>query len=198
MAWITVRPTKLDRRVAKAIARHTSGATERAAQSLTWGADEHVLCMLAAGWWLYCRSKNPDLERASTHVLATTIASSLLPHLLKLLFDQERPDRETVSGHLRGIPFSGKKYDALPSGHAVHMGALASAATELPPRQRDAVWTLSAGLVLTRVVLLAHWVSDVAVGFAVGIGLERALRFATGYGRPGRIRPAQGATKDDR
>lgn len=198
MAWITVRPTKTDRRVAKAVARRTSRATERAARALTWGADEHVLCLLAAGWWFYCRSRSPDLERASTHVLATTIASSLLPHLLKRLFDQERPDRKTVSGHFRGIPFSGKKYDAFPSGHAVHMGAVASAATELPPRQRNAVWALSAGLVLTRVALLAHWVSDVAVGFAVGIGIERALRFATGYGRPERITPAQGATKDDR
>src|SRR6267142_608521 len=182
MAWITVPPTKSDRRVAKVLARHTSGGTERAAQALTWGADEHVLCVLAAAWWLYCRNRSPDLKRASTHVLATTIASSLLPHLLKRIFDQERPDRETLFGHFRGIPFSGKKYDAFPSGHAVHMGAVASAATELPPCERNAVWALSAGLVLTRVVLLAHWVSDVAVGFAVGIGLERTLRVVTGYG----------------
>ena len=182
MAWITVPPTKSDRRVAKALARHTSGGTERAAQALTWGADEHVLCVLAAAWWLYCRNRRPDLKRASTHVLATTIASSLLPHLLKRVFDQERPDRKTLFGHFHGIPFSGKTYDAFPSGHAVHMGALASAATELPRRQRSAVWGLSAGLVLTRVVLLAHWASDVAAGLVVGAGLEQALRFVTGYG----------------
>jgi membrane-associated phospholipid phosphatase len=181
MAWITVPPTKSDRRVAKALAGHTNGGTQRAAQALTWGADEHVLCVLAAAWWLYCRNRSPALKRASTHVLATTIASSLLPHLLKRIFDQERPDRETVFGHFRGIPFSGKTYDAFPSGHAVHMGALASAATE----RANAVWALSAALVLTRVVLLAHWVSDVAVRFAVGIGLERTLRVVTGYGHPG-------------
>jgi membrane-associated phospholipid phosphatase len=182
MALITVRPTKLDRWVAKAVTKHTNVGTERAAQVVTWGADEHVLCLLAAGWWLYCRNSNADLRRASTHVLATTIASSLLPHLLKRVFDQERPDRKTLFGHFRGIPFSGKTYDAFPSGHAVHMGALASAATELPRRQRNAVWGLSAGLVLTRVVLLAHWVSDVAAGLVVGAGLEQALRFVTGYG----------------
>lgn len=182
MALITVRPSKLDRWVAKAVTKHTNAGTERAAQVVTWGADEHVLCLLAAGWWLYCRNSNADLRRASTHVLATTIASSLLPHLLKRVFDQERPDRETMLGHCRGIPFSGKTYDAFPSGHAVHMGALASAATELPRRQRDAVWGLSAGLVLTRVVLLAHWASDVAAGLVVGAGLEQALRFVTGYG----------------
>src|SRR5258705_2217041 len=182
MALITVRPSKLDRWVAKAVTKHTNAGTERAAQVVTWGADEHVLCLLAAGWWLYCRNSNADLRRASTHVLATTIASSLLPHLLKRVFDQERPDRETMLGHCRGIPFSGKTYDAFHSGHAVHMGALASAATKLPRRQRDAVWGLSAGLVLTRAVLLAHRASDVAAGVFFGVGGGGGLPFLLGYG----------------
>lgn len=183
MALINVQPTKLDRGVACALASNTNRRAERAAEALTWGADEHVLCVFAAGWWLYCRYRKPDLRRASTHVLATTIASSLLPHLLKKVFNQKRPDRKTVCGHFRGIPLSGKTYDAFPSGHAVHMGALASAATRLPPRQRSIVWALAAGLVGTRIILLAHWVSDVAVGLLVGAGLERVLRRVTGYGR---------------
>jgi membrane-associated phospholipid phosphatase len=33
------------------------------------------------------------------------------------------------------------------------------------------------------VVLLAHWVSDVVAGLAVGATLERALRLVSGYGR---------------
>src|SRR6266404_1448449 len=191
MALITVRPTKPDRWVAKAVTKHTNAGTERAAQVVTWGADEHLLCLLAAGWWLYCRNSNADLKRASTHVLATTIASSLLPHLLKRVFDQERPDRETLAGHFRGIPLSGKKYDAFPSGHALHVGALASAATVLPASQRNAVWGVGAALVLTRIVLLAHWVSDVVAGLALGALLERALRFVTGYGRASKIGIAQ-------
>ena len=39
--------TKLDRQVAKAVARHASPAVERPARLLTWAADEHVLYM----WW---------------------------------------------------------------------------------------------------------------------------------------------------
>jgi membrane-associated phospholipid phosphatase len=99
------------------------------------------------------------------------------------VFDQERPDRRTVEGHWRGVPFSGNRLDAFPSGHAVHVGALASAASRLPERQRNLVWAVGAGLVLTRVVLLAHWVSDVAAGLAVGALTERLLRLVTGYGR---------------
>jgi undecaprenyl-diphosphatase len=148
-----------------------------------WGADEHVLCVLAFGWWLYARTREVPERRASDHVLLTTLVASALPHVLKTIFDQERPDRQTALGHLHGIPLSGKRLDAFPSGHAVHIGALASAATVLPRAQCNAVWAIGGGLVLTRIVLLAHWTSDVVVGLAVGAVVERLLRFVTGFGR---------------
>jgi undecaprenyl-diphosphatase len=184
MASITVRPTRTDVSIANAISAHTGRSTEHAAEFITWGADEHILCALAAGWWLYAhtRGKPSDERRAADHVLLTTLVASALPHVLKRVFDQERPDRRTVQGHWRGVPFSGNRLDAFPSGHAVHVGALASAATRLPAAQRNLVWAVGAGLVLTRVVLLAHWVSDVAAGLAVGALTERLLRLVTGYG----------------
>ena len=182
---VTVRPTRADKEIARVIARDTSTAMEETAEILTWGADEHVLCAAAAVWWLYCRGR-PTAERAaSNHILITTIAASILPHLMKHIFTQERPDRRSVEAHLHGAPFSGSPLQAFPSGHAVHVGALASAAAELPARQRILVWTAGAGLVLTRVFLLAHWASDVAVGLALGTALERVIRLFTGYGRPG-------------
>jgi undecaprenyl-diphosphatase len=64
----------------------------------------------------------------------------------------------------------------------MHVGALASAATVLPRGKRNLVWALGAGLVATRIVLLAHWASDVAAGLAIGGLTERLLRFWTGYG----------------
>ena len=105
MAPIRVQPTRADVSVANAISRHTGRKTEKAAKFLTWGADEHILCALAAGWWLYSRRSNADERRAADHVLLTTLAASALPHLLKKLFDQERPDRRTIRGHWRGFPF---------------------------------------------------------------------------------------------
>ncbi len=100
---------------------------------------------------------------------------------MKLLFNQTRPDRRTVLGHVHGISFSGKRADAFPSGHALHMGALASAAGTLPAGARRAIRMLAVGLSLTRVVVLAHWASDVVAGFALGAILERLLRFWTGF-----------------
>src|SRR5260370_920707 len=46
MALITVRPSKLDRWVAKAVTKHTDAVTERAAQVVTQGAGEHMLGLL--------------------------------------------------------------------------------------------------------------------------------------------------------
>lgn len=179
---LIVSPTHTDIVIARAVARHTNPSVERASEVMTWAADEHVLCAIALGWWLLSRDQ-PGQRQASTHILLTTLTATLVPHLLKSVFNQERPDRLTVIGHLNGVPVSGKPLDAFPSGHAVHIGALASAASELPPRLRNLSWSIGAALVATRVALLAHWTSDVATGVAIGAAMERLLRHVTGYGR---------------
>src|SRR6185312_12213515 len=178
---ITVWPTSADIKIARAVARHTNRTTEQASEALTWGADEHVLCVAAVLWWAYSRVQ-PRQQRAADHILLTTFVATALAHVLKGIFNQRRPDRLTVIGHLHGIPISGKPLDAFPSGHAIHVGALASAATVLPPAKRNLVWSIGAGLVLTRIVLLAHWTSDVIAGLAIGTAVERLLRHWTGFG----------------
>ena len=183
MALVNVRPTAADVAIANAIAAHTDPPAEEVAGVVTWGADEHILNALALGWWLYTRGQRASRRRAADHVLLTTVVASALPHLLKSIFDQQRPDRRTLRAHWRGVPLSGNEYDAFPSGHAVHVGALASAASRLPSRQRNMVWMIGAGLVASRVLLLAHWTSDVIAGLAIGAATERLLRRFTGYGR---------------
>ena len=150
--------------------RDTAPVPEEIARALTWGADEKVLLVLAATGWLASRGRSQLLRRAGNHTLLVTVAASLLPHGLKILFDQTRPDRRTVLGHVHGISFSGKREDAFPSGHALHMGALASAAGTLPAGPRWTIRSLAIGLSLTRVAILAHWLSDVVVGIHSGRG----------------------------
>jgi membrane-associated phospholipid phosphatase len=176
MALVTVKPTPIDIAVANAIAHHTNTELEQTAEALTWGADEHVLLALASAGWLYTRLRPAEERRAANHVLAVSLVTALLPHILKSVFDQVRPDRLTARGHRRGVPFSGRPRDAFPSGHAVHMGALASAAGLLPPARRRLVRGIATGLSLTRIALLAHWASDVVAGFTLGIVIERMLR----------------------
>ncbi|KJC62428.1 membrane protein [Bradyrhizobium sp. LTSPM299] len=191
---VTIRPTRADVAIARTIARDTAPAPEQIARAMTWGADEKVLLVLAAAGWLASRGRSEALQRAGNHALLVTAAVSLLPHGLKILFDQTRPDRWTVIGHVHGVAFSGKREDAFPSGHALHMGALASAAGTLPPSPRRAIRALAVGLSLTRIAVLAHWASDVVVGFALGAVLERLLRLWTGYRAEASVRspPATG------
>jgi undecaprenyl-diphosphatase len=176
MGLVTVKPTRIDTAIANEIAAHTNSRVEEAAEALTWGADEHVLLALATVGWLYIQLRRPQDRPIANHVLTVSVVTTVLPHLLKSVFDQIRPDRLTVRGHRRGIPWSGRPRDAFPSGHAVHMGALFSAASLLPPRSRRVVRSITVGLSLTRVALLAHWLSDVLAGFALGAAIERLVR----------------------
>jgi len=181
MALVTVNPTKPDIFIARAVARNTNRRAEVVSRALTWAADEKILLVLAAAGWVATRGKTEQWRRVGNHALLVTIAASLMPHAMKAVFDQTRPDRKTVLGHVHGISFSGKRKDAFPSGHALHMGALASAAGTLPPRLRRMTRALAVALSLTRIVVLAHWASDVMAGFALGALLERFLRLSTGY-----------------
>ncbi|RXH10857.1 phosphatase PAP2 family protein [Bradyrhizobium guangzhouense] len=176
MAPVTVRPTRIDIAIANEIADRTTPEVEETAEALTWGADEHVLLAVAAAGWLYARTRPAAERRAANHIFAVSLVTAMLPHVLKSAFDQVRPDRLTVRGHRRGVPFSGRARDAFPSGHAMHMGALASAAGLLPPARRRLVRGIAVGLSLTRIALLAHWASDVVAGFTLGIVIERMLR----------------------
>src|SRR3954469_14082059 len=172
--------TKLDRSVAKAVARNATPAIERPARVLTWAADEHVLLAIAAGLWLTSRQGSLRRRRQTDHLLLSVAATAILPHLLKRLFDQKRPDRQMIHGRRYGIPRSGKPYDAFPSGHAMHVGAIASAVSCVSPRVAPLAWGLGGLVAATRIVLLAHWTTDVLAGLTMGALVERCLRPLSG------------------
>jgi hypothetical protein len=105
MALLTVKPTRLDEGIARQVAAHTDRRVERVAGVATWGADEHILLGLAAvGWLLTRNAPNADRELGN-HFLICSLTSAVLPHIMKRFIDQERPDRLTFEGHMRGIPF---------------------------------------------------------------------------------------------
>ena len=176
MARWHIGATEFDRRVARAVARNARPAIERPARLLTWIADEHLLVAITAGLWLAARGADDDARRQADHLVLSVAVAAVLPHLLKRLVDQERPDRSVVHGRRHGIPRSGKPYDAFPSGHAVHVGAVASAVSWARPRWALVAWGLGLLVAATRIILLAHWTSDVLAGLTIGALVERCLR----------------------
>jgi membrane-associated phospholipid phosphatase len=187
--------TKLDRRIAKAVARNATLAVERLSQLLTWVADEHVLLVISAGLWLAARAGDDRPRRQADHLMLSVVATSILPHVLKRLIDQERPDRCMVHGPRHGIPRSGKPYDAFPSGHAMHVGAVASAVSWAFPKSAPIAWGIGGLVAATRIVLLAHWTTDVLAGLMMGAFVERCLRPLTNT-RSGRHRRHLGQAGD--
>jgi membrane-associated phospholipid phosphatase len=168
-----------DKAIARAIAHRATPAVERPLRSATVLADERLLLTVAVGTWLVTRAASRRWRRVSNHILLTTLITSLLPHALKHVLAQERPDRLEVGLRRHGIPKSGKALDAFPSGHAVHMGALAAAISRAWPQYAAGAWSGGALVGLTRVALLAHWTSDVLAGGALGVGVESLLNSLT-------------------
>jgi membrane-associated phospholipid phosphatase len=168
--------TKLDRRVAKTVVRNARPAIERPARLLTWAADEHVLYVISAGLWLAARAGDDREQRQADHLVLSVVATAILPHLLKRVIAQERPDRCMIHGRRHGIPRSGRPYDAFPSGHAMHVGAVTSAISQAYPKSALIAWGIGGVVALTRIILLAHWTTDVLAGLTMGVIVERCLR----------------------
>jgi len=149
---------------------------------LTWLADEKILLGVVGLFWLNAqlRPAKEDVRHESSLMLLSVVAAGLLPDLFKFLVDRKRPDRAVVHGRRHGIPRSGNPWDSFPSGHAVHLGAIAGPLTRLTPKRfRPLVWTGLLGLASTRIVLLAHYASDVIAGLAIGAALGRGIRKLT-------------------
>ena len=82
--------------LANEIASKANPVPEEVAGVLTWGADEHLILGCAAAAWIALTISRSPLRPASSHLLLVAAASAALPHGLKLVFDQVRPDRKTL------------------------------------------------------------------------------------------------------
>jgi undecaprenyl-diphosphatase len=154
---------------------------------------------------------SPALARMSRRVLAA-LAVRLgflflaigLPGLcfafLKRLIGRARPLVEGSADPFIYRPLGWNvEYASLPSGHAIDAFAVATAVGALWPRARPVLWTYAVVIALSRVVLTAHFPSDVVAGAVVGVVgallvrdwfAARGLAFT--LGTDGNIRPLPG------
>jgi hypothetical protein len=127
-APIQLPPSGLDKLLARGVADHTARPVEKFLKAATWLADEKVLLSAAALFWLSSRrGRGRSLQQCADQIWVSAVISSALPHVIKLFVARERPDRTVVHGVRHGVPRSGNVWDSFPSGHALHLGALAAA-----------------------------------------------------------------------
>jgi undecaprenyl-diphosphatase len=120
--------------------------------------------------------------------------------IAKRLIGRARPFVEGSADPLVYRPLGWNvEYASLPSGHAVDAFAAAMAIGVLWPRMRPLMWTYAVVIAVSRVVLTAHFPSDVMVGAIVGVVgallvrdwyAARGLAFV--LGRDGVVRPLPG------
>ena len=172
--FIDLPPTRTDLAMSKALVGIATPGTERMLRILTWLADEKLMLTAVAMFWATVRLEpgSAKVRREADRMLLGVAIAGLLPHLFKHIINRRRPDRAVVHGPRHGIPRSGDAWDSFPSGHAVHIGALAGPLLRAAPSAaRPFLGAGLAGLAATRVLLLAHYASDVLAGLLIGVGI---------------------------
>ena len=179
---VTLPPTRLDLAISERCVRAATPARERSLQVMTWLADEKIVLGAVGLFWLHAnlRPRADDVRHEANRMLLSAVVAGLLPHLLKYVVNRRRPDRTLVHGPRHGIPRSGEAWDSFPSGHALHLGAIWGPVARLAPTYlRPFVWAGLLGLASTRIMLLAHYASDVVSGLAIGAALGKTVRKLT-------------------
>lgn len=132
---------------------------------------------IALAGWAALRQKrasNPCCQarlitQAAAYVFVCVAASGLIANLLKRMIGRARPELFTSEGIFSFEPFAGQAvFESFPSGHATTAAALFVALALLFPRLRAGLVLAGLWVGLARVIVGAHYPSDVLAGLALG------------------------------
>jgi membrane-associated phospholipid phosphatase len=123
----------------------------------------------------YCLSR-PIAAHRALFLFAAVALSGLTTDLIKPLVGRLRP-KLLFEANLYGFdPFRiGYEYNSFPSGHATTVFALAAALSFFSPRWRLPLFSFAAVAGLSRIIVGAHYLSDVMAGAYVGVMTVFAL-----------------------
>ncbi|MGO4437249.1 lipid A 1-phosphatase LpxE [Rhizobium sp. RAF56] len=116
-----------------------------------------------------CRCRAVQISRIGGYLLLTIALSGIAANLLKRAIGRARPEHFDDLGSFAFSPFSGHaSFASFPSGHATTIGAFFAALAFLFPRHRFVFAASALWLGATRVMVGAHYPSDVVAGLALG------------------------------
>jgi membrane-associated phospholipid phosphatase len=131
--------------------------------------------------WAWLRWGTPGagvklvFQCALAFILSLALGSAVL-HGIKLVIGRRRP-RDELEMNLYGFVLFGFSLDknSFPSGHALTIACVAVLASALWPMWSPLWFALALWLGLTRALLTAHFLSDVFVGFGIGLVSAREV-----------------------
>lgn len=120
-------------------------------------------------FYKFYRRRKVQANRA-LFLFAGIAVSGIAVNLIKVLAGRLRPKLLFEADIYGFAPLSiGYEYNSFPSGHAATVFALAWALAFLFPRLRFALFTSAALIGLSRLIVGAHFLSDVVAGAYVGV-----------------------------
>ncbi|MEJ8837364.1 phosphatase PAP2 family protein [Ramlibacter sp. AN1133] len=140
-------------------------------ETLLWSS----LTVLGLGWCalilVLAADRGPGWLAAL--LVPAFVVGGLLTHVTKWLLAVPRPAGTGLAPHMHVIGDAFRGSVSMPSGHSVTAAAMAALLCLAIPRRRLAWRVLllaaAAAIAVSRVVVGAHWPSDVLVGFGLGL-----------------------------
>jgi len=156
-------------------------APGKAIDAVSKVADQPELRVLCAGLFaLGVVRGDPRMMRAAARMLAAHEAANFVKDTIKRRIDRRRP-RSELGGH-PATPRKGrdtaKEETSFPSGHSTGGMAVACAFASVYPERAVPAVAAAVAISASRVVVAAHYPSDVAAGSALGAATNGALTLA--------------------
>ncbi|AWI59303.1 phosphatase PAP2 family protein [Sinorhizobium fredii] len=124
------------------------------------------------------RQRARTARNLSAYFLLTIGAASALVHGLKFLIGRARPELFADYGAYSLTPFTGDRlFESFPSGHSTAAGAFFGAFAMLKPELRPLFLILALLIGVSRVIVGAHYPSDVAAGLLLGLWVAMMVAF---------------------
>ncbi len=123
-----------------------------------------ILTFIYASW-----KRRQWLKAWSLNYVLALIFSGLLGNLIKILVGRQRPHvSEAFDSHIFSPLTFDSYYQSMPSGHTQVLFCSATMLAFLWPRGAWSIYLLASILTFSRVVVHAHFLSDIMVGGLVG------------------------------
>lgn len=105
----------------------------------------------------------------ASYLFLSIALSGLIANLLKRSIGRARPEHFADWGISGFLPFAGNsRFESFPSGHSTTIGALFMALAILMPRFRVILLTVGIWFGMSRIIVDAHYPSDVIAGLSFG------------------------------
>ncbi|SHJ49062.1 undecaprenyl-diphosphatase [Aureimonas altamirensis DSM 21988] len=146
-----------------------------------------IIALTAVDWRRLETSGRLRLARTyayACHLFGAVALAGIVTNILKVAFGRARPALlEDYGSFAFRLARFGDQFASFPSGHSTTMGAVTATFMVLAPQVRLPIFIVGFCLALSRIVVRAHFPSDVLAGFTIGFVTSVVIaRFMAGRG----------------